>query len=113
MTMMLLNEPNETNEIEAKVKLSIPIATLINRMKTNPQEFWSDNPKWRFIYSGNVKELLSESEKGALHAALMEVRKQEFQHMVMQTILDIDKENEEVEKAKKKLSIKSTRYTGI
>jgi hypothetical protein len=64
------------------------INAILARMETNPAEFFGDAPKWRFIFKENFREVLTEPEKGALHEKLKEVRRQEFDHMVMRTMLD-------------------------
>jgi len=64
------------------------ITAVLARMDTNPAEFFGDAPKWRFIFKENFREVLTEPEKGALHEKLKEVRRQEFDHMVMRTLLD-------------------------
>ena len=87
----------QSNAIESTIMISPAVAALINRMKTNPKEFWGDSPRWRFIFSGNTKELLTEPEKAAIHTTLMEVRRMEFQHLVLQAIMEAN-EDEEKEK---------------
>lgn len=64
------------------------ITAILARMETNPAEFFGDAPKWRFIFKENFREVLTEPEKGALHEKLKDVRRQEFDHMVMRAILD-------------------------
>jgi hypothetical protein len=64
------------------------ITAILARMETNPAEFFGDGGKWRFIFKENFREVMTEPEKGALHEKLKEVRRQEFDHMVMRTILD-------------------------
>lgn len=64
------------------------IQTLVQRMETNPDEFFGDAGKWRFIFSPNFREVLTEPEKGALHEALKKVRRKEFDYSVMQTLLN-------------------------
>ena len=103
-------------DIAATLMVSPAVSALINRMKTNPKEFWSDNPKWRFIYSGNTKELLTEPEKAAIHTALMEVRRMEFQHLVMEAIIDSErdkKEEEQMEQTRRGNRYRMQSSTGI
>ena len=64
------------------------ITAVLARMDTNPAEFFGDAAKWGFIFKDRFREVLTEPEKGALHEKLKEVRRQEFDHMVMRTILD-------------------------
>lgn len=74
-------------------ELSHAITTLIARMESNPEEFFGDAPKWRFIFKENFREVLTEAEKGTLHTALMAVRRLEFDGLVVATLLK-DKEDE-------------------
>lgn len=64
------------------------ITAVLARMDTNPAEFFGDAGKWGFIFKDRFREVLTEPEKGALHEKLKEVRRQEFDHMVMRTVLD-------------------------
>ena len=64
------------------------ITAVLARMDTNPAEFFGDAPKWGFIFKERFREVLTEPEKGALHEKLKEVRRQEFDHHVMRTMLD-------------------------
>lgn len=64
------------------------ITAVLARMDTNPAEFFGDAGKWGFIFKDRFREVLTEPEKGALHDKLKEVRRQEFDHMVMRTVLD-------------------------
>lgn len=64
------------------------ITAVLARMDTNPAEFFGDAAKWGFIFKDRFREVLTEPEKGALHEKLKEVRRQEFDHMVMRTLLD-------------------------
>ena len=63
------------------------IKTIVQRMETNPDEFFNDAHKWRFIFNDKFREVLTEPEKGALHEALKAVRRKEFDYNVMQTLL--------------------------
>lgn len=67
---------------------SAGITAILARMDSNPSEFFGEAPKWRFIFKETFREVLTEPEKGALHEKLKEVRRQEFDHQVMRTLLD-------------------------
>ena len=82
--------------------ISDAVKTLIGRMESFPEEFFTDQPKWRFIFDERFREILSETEKGVIHGALMKVRRQEFSHMVMKTALVRD--DEELEQLRAKTS---------
>jgi len=68
-------------------EFSTGVETLINRMETNPEEFFNEADKWRFIFKEKFREVLTEQEKGAIHEALKAVRRKEFDYNVIQTIL--------------------------
>ena len=67
---------------------SAGITAVLARMDTNPSEFFGAATKWEFIFKERFREVLTEPEKGALHEKLKEVRRQEFDHQVMRTLLD-------------------------
>ena len=68
-------------------ELSAGVRALVGRMESNPSEFYGEAEKWRFMFAGNFREVLTEPEKGALHEALKEVRRKEFDEKVMRELL--------------------------
>jgi hypothetical protein len=56
-------------------------------MESNPEEFFGEATKWRFMFAANFREVLTEPEKGALHEALKEVRRKEFDTLVVKELL--------------------------
>lgn len=68
-------------------ELSTGVRALVGRMESNPSEFYGEAEKWRFMFSANFREVLTEPEKGALHEALKEVRRKEFDEKVMRELL--------------------------
>lgn len=73
--------------------LSPGVEALVSRMQSHPAEFYGEAPKWRFIFKANFREVLTEPEKGAIHAALMEVRRKEFDDEVMRTLLTVEEDD--------------------
>lgn len=73
-------------------ELSTGVRTLLARMESNPDEFYGEADKWRFMFSPNFREVMTEPEKGALHEALCEVRRKEFDERVMRRLLQEDME---------------------
>ena len=71
-------------------ELSTGVRTLLARMESNPEEFYGEADKWRFMFSPNFREVMTEPEKGALHEALAEVRRKEFDERVMRRLLQDD-----------------------
>ena len=68
-------------------ELSAGVRALVGRMESNPSEFYGEAEKWRFMFSANFRDVLTEPEKGALHEALKEVRRKEFDEKVMRELL--------------------------
>lgn len=75
-------------------ELSAGVRALVGRMESNPSEFYGEAEKWRFMFSANFREVLTEPEKGALHEALKEVRRKEFDEKVMRELLKDSMENQ-------------------
>lgn len=69
---------------------STGVETVIKRMETNPEEFFNEADKWRFIFKEKFREVLTEREKSAIHEALTAVRRKEFDYTAMQTLLNAD-----------------------
>jgi hypothetical protein len=68
-------------------ELSAGVRALVGRMESNPNEFYGEADKWRFMFSANFRDVLTEPEKGALHEGLKEVRRKEFDEKVMRELL--------------------------
>jgi hypothetical protein len=56
-------------------------------MESNPEEFYGDASKWAFMFAPNFRDVMTEPEKGALHEALKEARRKEFDELVMRRML--------------------------
>lgn len=72
------------------IEIGAGIQALVSRMGSNPEEFFDEAPKWRFMFADRFRDTMTESEKGAIHAALKEVRRKEFEYKVMLTLLEDD-----------------------
>jgi hypothetical protein len=75
-------------------ELSAGVRALVGRMESNPSEFYGNADKWHFMFSANFRDVLTEPEKGALHEALKEVRRKEFDEKVMRELLKDNVENQ-------------------
>jgi hypothetical protein len=62
-------------------------------MESNPEEFFGDATKWRFMFAPNFREVLTEPEKGVLHEALKNVRRKEFDTLVLKELLKEEMED--------------------
>jgi ribosomal protein L2 len=83
-------------------ELSAGVRALLGRMESNPEEFYGDASKWAFMFAPNFRDVMTEPEKGALHEALKEARRKEFDELVMRRILR-DNEEETVKQARSKV----------
>lgn len=68
-------------------ELSAGVRALVARMESTPEEFFDDAHKWRFMFGDRFREVMTEPEKGALHEALKQVRRKEFDQKVMRELL--------------------------
>jgi len=75
-------------------ELSAGVRALVGRMESNPEEFFDDAQKWRFMFGDRFREVLTEPEKGALHEALKQVRRKEFDQKVMRELLKDEMEEQ-------------------
>lgn len=73
--------------IEQKLEMSVGITTVLARMRTNPEEFFGTSDKWKFLFSENLQQVLTEVEKGALFEGFKAVRRRELDELVMATLL--------------------------
>ena len=80
-------------------ELSAGVRALLGRMESNPEEFYGDASKWAFMFAPNFRDVMTEPEKGALHEALKEARRKEFDELVMRRILR-DTEEQTVKQAR-------------
>ena len=82
------------------IELGSGVQTLVNRMESHPEEFFGEASKWHFMFQERFRDTMTESEKGAIHGALKEVRRKEFEHKVMRTLLETDIMKDQMEQAK-------------
>ena len=76
------------------LNISDGVRTVIARMESHPEEFFGETPRWRFIFRDTFREVMTETEKGMIHAALQEVRRKEFNYTVLKTLLDDERETQ-------------------
>lgn len=70
------------------MEISNGVQALVNRMNDYPEEFFdpTKNERWSFIYKDTFRDVLSEPEKAMIHTALKEVRRKEFESLIVQQI---------------------------
>jgi hypothetical protein len=82
------------------MSISSGVQAIVNRMSSHPEEFFGDAGRWNFIFKENFKDIMTEPEKAAMYDALKQVRRQQFETLVMTTLLiqdqdeDTDEESE-------------------
>lgn len=60
------------------------IEVLLARMETHPEEFYLNQPKWRFIFE--FEDAFTRAEKVKIFTRLNQVRRIEFSQRVLQTL---------------------------
>lgn len=70
-----------------EIEMSTGVTTLIARMKSNPEEFFGGAERWSFMFRDHFRDVMTEAEKGAIHGAMKDVRRLEFDALVVKEIL--------------------------
>jgi hypothetical protein len=73
------------------------VGIILARMETHPEEFFGlgeSNTKWRWIFSENLREVMTEPEKAALHSGMTKVRRLEITHKAIATIMPAEEEDQ-------------------
>jgi hypothetical protein len=76
------------------MSISSGVQAIVNRMASHPNEFFGDAGRWNFIFKDNFKDIMTEPEKAAIYDALKQVRRQQFETLVMTTLLLQDQEDQ-------------------
>jgi hypothetical protein len=64
------------------------VQIILNRMKTNPEEFFdATGGRWSWIYKDTLREVMTEIEKAAIFEALKTVRRLEITSRAASTVL--------------------------
>ena len=71
------------------------VQIILNRMESNPEEFFADVGKWRWIFSENLREVMTEPEKAAIHSAMVKVRRLEITAKAVATVMPQDEEEDD------------------
>ncbi len=72
------------------------VAIILERMESHPEEFYGEEKKWAFVYKEYFRDVMTETERGMLFEKLKQLRRNEFEARVIQTLL-IKEEEEETE----------------
>ena len=78
-------------------EISNGVKILLGRMASHPEDFYGDASQWRFMFSEKFRDVLTEPEKGMIHEALKELRRGEFDSLVLCAILRDEEEKKEAE----------------
>ena len=70
------------------------VQIILNRMESNPEEFFGDVGKWRWMFSENLREVMTEPEKAAIHSGMVKVRRLEITAKAVATVMPQDEEEE-------------------
>jgi hypothetical protein len=73
------------------------VQIILNRMESNPEEFFGDQAKWRWIFGENLREVMTEPEKAAIHSGMVKVRRLEITAKAVATVMPQDEEEEKEE----------------
>jgi hypothetical protein len=73
------------------------VQIILNRMESNPEEFFGDVGKWRWMFSENLREVMTEPEKAAIHSAMVKVRRLEITAKAVATVMPQDEEEDDTE----------------
>ena len=71
------------------------VQIILNRMDSNPEEFFGDQAKWRWIFNENLREVMTEPEKAAIFEAMKKVRRLELTAKAVATVMPSEDEDEE------------------
>ena len=82
------------------IELSSGVETLIKRMQSNPEEFFGEASRWKFMFRAHFRDVMTEAEKGAIHQGMKEVRRIEFDVLVVKELLRDEQEQAMAEQEK-------------
>jgi hypothetical protein len=71
------------------------VGIILARMESHPEEFFGlgeTNSKWRWIFSENLRDVMTEPEKAALHTGMTKVRRLEITHRAIGAIIPHEEE---------------------
>jgi hypothetical protein len=84
------------------------VDAIVERMRTHPDEFFEYShgndlkSRWRFMFKDYFRDAMTETEKGRLHEALKQIRRMEFDTLVVKELMR-DELVEKIDGAKQEL----------
>ena len=79
-------------------EISNGVKILLERMASHPEDFYGDALQWRFMFAEKFRDVLTEPEKGMIHETLKDLRRGEFDGLVVQAILRDEEEKKKEER---------------
>ena len=79
---------------ETKTELNDGVQIILNRMKTNPEEFFDEGGRWKWMFKETMREVLTEPEKAAIYEGMKKIRRIEFTAKAASTVLRADEQIE-------------------
>jgi hypothetical protein len=79
---------------ETKIDMNDGVQIILNRMKTNPEEFFDEGGRWRWMFKETMREVLTEPEKAAIYEGMKTIRRIEFTARAASTVLRADEQIE-------------------
>lgn len=74
------------------------VQIILGRMDSHPEEFFdaaNTNNKWRWIFSENLREVMTEPEKAAIYEGMKKVRRLEITAKAVATVMPEEEEEED------------------
>ena len=88
----MTNLSSDSQKSEDKV-FTTGVDAILERMRTHPEEFFEyshggeTKGRWRFMFKDYFRDAMTEIEKGRLHEALKQIRRMEFDTMVVKELM--------------------------
>ncbi len=88
----MTNSSSDSQKSEDKV-FTTGVDAIIERMRTHPDEFFEyshggeTKGRWRFMFKDYFRDAMTEIEKGRLHESLKQIRRMEFDTLVVKELM--------------------------
>ena len=88
------------------------VGIILARMESHPEEFFGmgemDSNKWRWIFSENLREVMTEPEKAAVFEGMKKVRRLEITHKAIATVMPEEEEDDDYKEVVGRGTMKNT-----
>ena len=88
----MTNSSSDLQKSDDKI-FTTGVDAIIERMRTHPDEFFEYShgnelkSRWRFMFKDYFRDAMTEIEKGRLHEALKQIRRMEFDTLVVKELM--------------------------